>query len=268
MPRFIGLSCKRYCLFVRDRKGRPHVFRTGEEKGASDHGLGSFEAPGDRREFVAKVWEAIIEDGARAGDRFAGIPATSPFALSSPQLLPRVRKLGSIRPFTFLTARLLEPSSDRDADRSELVAFVGPKDKAAREALMLLARQRSWGSVVEVFARHRDRKCTFGGAGRLVRRQVLAREVRIAGLGKEANRIEVARVLGVGSAGARAKVYVPWAERILALPLSWATEHGIDKRNFARLRKRLRKGKLARGYSGGLLVRVQAILSATKSRPE
>jgi hypothetical protein len=257
----MGLSCKRYCLFVRDRYGRPHVFRSGKEKGASDHGLGSFEAAGERRQFVARVWEAIIEDGASAGDRFAGIPATSPFALSSPQLLPRVRRLGSIRPFSFMTARLLEPSSDRDADRSELVAFVHPNDQPAREALMRLSRQRSWGSVVEAFARHRDRKCTFDRASRMVRRHVLVREDRVAGLGKEANRIEVARVLGVGPAGAKAKVYVPGAERTLALPLSWATEHGIDKRNFARLRKCLRRGKATKGHRGGLLERVQRLLS-------
>ncbi|MCI4331369.1 MAG: hypothetical protein L3K19_05930 [Thermoplasmata archaeon] len=259
-PRFFGLSCKRYCLFVRDKAGRPHVFRTGKEKGASDHGLGSFEAPGDRKAFVAMVWEAIIEEGPRAGDRFAGIPATSPFALSSPQLSRRVRKLGLIRPFTFMTARLLEPSPDPDADRSELVPFVSTKDLAARVALMELPRQRSWGSVVEAFARHRDRKCTLDSGGRMVRRHVTVREDRIAGLGKEANRIEVARVLGVGPAGARARVLVPWAERILALPLSWAAEHGIDKRNFARLKKRLRKGKVARGYHSGLLSRVQALL--------
>jgi hypothetical protein len=263
-PRFLGLSCKRYCLFVRDRNGRPHVFRTGKEKGASDHGLGSFEVPGERKDFVAKVWEAVIEDGSKAGDRFMGIPATSPFALSSPQLLPRVRKLGPIRPFSFLTARLLEPSHDRAADRSELIAYIHPSDQAAREALMLLQRQRSWGSVVESFARHRDRKCTTDSEGRIVRRRVLVRKDRIAGLGKEANRIEVARVLGVGPAGAKARVLVPWAERILALPLAWATEHGIDKRNFARLKKRLRKGKAPRGYRAGLLAKVQLILSGSK----
>lgn len=256
-PRFFGLSCKRYCLFVRDRHGRPQVFRTGKEKAASDHGLGSFEVPGARREFVARVWEAIIEDGPRAGDRFAGIPATSPFALSTPMLLPRVRRLGPIPPFSFMTARLLEPSPDPLANRSELVPFISTKDTAARDAPMQLPRQRSWGSVVEAFARHRDRKCTFDADGRMVRRSVLVRASRIDGLGKEANRIESARVLGVGPAGARAKVYVPWAERILALPLSWATEHGIDRRNFARLRKRLRKGKVAKSYRGGILAKVR-----------
>ncbi|EQD52040.1 DNA-directed DNA polymerase B, partial [mine drainage metagenome] len=43
-PRFFGLSSKRYCLFVRDRYGRPCVF----EKGASDHGLGMYQVPKDR----------------------------------------------------------------------------------------------------------------------------------------------------------------------------------------------------------------------------
>jgi hypothetical protein len=259
-PSFFGLSCKRYCLFVRDKHGRPHVFRTGKEKGASDHGLGSFEVPGDRKDFVTQVWEAIIEDGTKAGDRFAGIPATSPFALSSPQLLPRIRKLGPIRPFGFLTARLLEPSGNPGADRSELIAFIHPNDQQARDALMRLPRQRSWGSVVEAFARHRDRKCTFDPEGRMVRRHVLVRGDRVAGIGKEANRIEIARVLGVGPVGARAKVYVPWVARILDLPLSWATKHGIDKRNFARLRRRLRRGGPVRGYSSGLLNRVKTRL--------
>ncbi len=149
-PRFFGLSAKRYCLFARDRQGRPRVFR----KSASDHGLGAFEAPGGREEFVADVWEAILADGLAASGRYAGIPATAQFSLSSPALLPRVRKLGPIRPFTFLTARFLEPSPDPTEDRSELVAFVPTKDGAARTELMQLPRQRSWGSVLEAFVRH------------------------------------------------------------------------------------------------------------------
>lgn len=39
-PRFYALSAKRYALFVLDRHGSPHVFRTGKSMGASDHGLG------------------------------------------------------------------------------------------------------------------------------------------------------------------------------------------------------------------------------------
>lgn len=123
---------------------------------------------------------------------------------------------------------------------------------------MELPDQRSWGSVVQAFARHGDRKCTLDFEGRIVRRNVLVLKDHIQGIGKEANRIESARVRGVGPAGARAKVYYPLADRILPLPLSWAAEHGIDRRNFARLRKRLRTGKSARGYRGGLLERVQS----------
>lgn len=92
------------------------------------------------------------------------------------------------------------------------------------------------------------------------RQDAIGKATRVGGVGKEANRIESARVLGIGPTGARAQVYEPWADRILALPLSWADEHGIDRRNFARLRKRLRKGKVVKGYRGGLLERVERAL--------
>jgi hypothetical protein len=203
-PRFFGLSSKRYCLFARGGDGRPHVFR----KAASDHGLGSYQVGGDREELVAQLWERIIEKGVEAADDYLGIPATSEFSLSTPNLLPRVRQLGDIRPFTFLTARLLEPSKDPDAMRSELVAFVGPEDSAGRAALMAMSRQRSWGSVVEDFVRHRDRKYTFDSEGQAVRRHVLVRAKNLVGVGKEANRIEDNRVLGLAATKGRAKRYV------------------------------------------------------------
>ena len=203
-PATFGLSAKRYCLFGRDKNGRPHVFRAS----ASDHGLGVFEAAGRREEFVAEVWEAILDSGPAAPDRYAGISATAQFSLSSPALLPRGRKLGSIRPFTFLTARFLEPSADPTEGRSELVALVSTKDESARAELMQPPRQRSWGSVLEAFVRHRDRKCLFDAEGRMARRNVLVRKSRIVGLGKEASRIESARVLGQAVVGGRAKTYV------------------------------------------------------------
>ncbi len=137
----------------------------------------------------------LVTPGIMAGHG-AGIPATAQFSLSSPSLLLSVHKLGSIRPFTFLTARFLEPSPDPTEDRSELVAFVPTKDGAARTELMQLPRQRFWGSVLEAFVRNRDRKCCFDGEGRMDRRHVLVRKSKIVGLGKEANRIESARVLG------------------------------------------------------------------------
>ena len=170
--------------------------------------------------------------------------ATSPFSLSTPNLLPRVKKLAPIQPFTFLTARLLEPSPNPEQDRSDLVAYISTSDSVARSALMSLPRQRSGGSVVEAFVRHGDRKYTFDSDGRMIRRHVLVRRLNLVGLGKEANRIEDAQVLGLKSVHGRAEVYAPWIERVVALPLSWGPRHGIDRANFARLKRKLRAGRV------------------------
>jgi hypothetical protein len=121
--------------------------------------------------------------------------------------LEDVTAMGEIRPFTFLTARLLEPSRDPGEVRSELVAFIGPKDAVAQAAPMALPRQRSWGSVVEDFVRHPERKYVFDPEGRAIRRHVLVRKVNLVRLGKEANRIEDARVFGLRAVGGRAKRY-------------------------------------------------------------
>ena len=216
----------------------------------SDHELGAFEASGKREEFVAKVWEAILDSGPAAADRYAGIPATAPFSLSSPALLPRVRKLGPIRPFTFLTARFLEPSADPLEDRSELVAFVSTKDETARAELMQLPRQRSWGSVLEAFVRHRDRKCTFDTGGRMVRRQVLIRKSKIVGLGKEANRIEVGRVLGQVAVGGKAKRYVD-PDPFKGSATEVARRLGVSRRTIFAWRQAARAGSTPARVDGG-----------------
>ncbi|MCI4321635.1 MAG: hypothetical protein L3K05_04945 [Thermoplasmata archaeon] len=69
-------------------------------------------------------------------------------------------------------------------------------------------RQRSWASVVEDFVQHHDWKYTFDAEGRAVRRHVLVRAKNLVGLGKEANRIEDSRVLGLAATRGRAKRYV------------------------------------------------------------
>ena len=61
---------------------------------------------------------------------------------------------------------------------------------------------------MEAFVRHRDRKCTFDGDGKMLRRRLLVRRSKIVGLGKEANHIEAGRVLGQHAVGGRAKTYV------------------------------------------------------------
>ena len=243
-PRFFALSAKRYALFVIDKRGRPHVFRTGKSMGASDHGLGSFRVGKKRKEWIASLWERIIEKGEGAAEDYAGIPATSEFTLSSPNLLPRVKAVGEIRPFTFLTARLLEPSSDREALRSELIAFTSPEDSEAMARLMASPRQRSWGSVIEDFVNHRDRKYVFDSEGRAARRHVLIRRKNLVGLGKEANRIEASRVLGLKATGGRAKTYVN-PDPFKGSATEVAKKLGVSRRTVFDRRKRLpgRSGK-------------------------
>ncbi|MCI4331692.1 MAG: hypothetical protein L3K19_07610 [Thermoplasmata archaeon] len=62
--------------------------------------------------------------------------------------------------------------------------------------------------MVEDFVRHRDRKYRFDFDGWAVRRHVLARGKNLVGLGKEANRVEDAKALGLRTVGGRAKTYV------------------------------------------------------------
>jgi hypothetical protein len=206
--------------------------------------------------------DGIIENGVEAADDYTGVPATSEFSLSTPNLLRRVRTLGDLRPFTFLTARLLEPSRDPHEMRSELVAFIGPDDEARRAALMNEPRQRSWGSVVEDFVRHRDRKYTFDTEGKAVRRHVFVRKSRIEGLGKEANRIGDARVLGLWAVGGRAKRYSDVEGRVLTMGRAEAKRLGIPWATVTRWKRRLRSGHpLEDGHGGKVLSRLREVLT-------
>jgi hypothetical protein len=67
------------------------------------------------------------------------------------------------------------------------------------------ARQRSWGSVVEDFVRHRGRKYTFDAEGQAIRRPVLVDKRNLAGLGTEASRAEDGKVLGLKQVRGRAR---------------------------------------------------------------
>jgi hypothetical protein len=69
-------------------------------------------------------------------------------------------------------------------------------------------RQRSRGSGVEDRVRLRDRKYAFDSEGRAVRKRVLVRRENLVGLGKEANRVEDSKVLGLAAVKGRAKRYV------------------------------------------------------------
>ena len=177
-----------------------------------------------------------MTEGTKAPDLYSGIPATARFSLSSPTFAPRVRRPGPIWPFTFLTARFLEPSADALAARSELVAFLPPTDSAGRAELMRLPRQRSWGSVLEAFVRHRGRKCRFDGDGRMVRRHASVRKSNLVGLGKEGTKLAARMKLGKAAAADPA-VFIDWKKRLLAMRRAEARRVGLPWATIKRWKK-------------------------------
>jgi len=124
--------------------------------------------------------------------------------------------------------------------RLELVAFIGPKDSVGRAALMGRPRQRSWGSVVEDFVLHHDWKYTFDTEGSAVRRHVLVRAKNLVGLGKEANRIEDSRVLGLAATRGRAKRYID-PDPFNGSATEVARRLGVSRRTVFNLRERSRE---------------------------
>jgi hypothetical protein len=74
--------------------------------------------------------------------------------------------------------------------------------------------------------------------------------------------LEASIVLGRDVSGGRTAVYEDLVGRILSLPLSWAPKHGIDRANFARLRRKPRAKRLPRGHGARLMARIQKILSS------
>src|SRR3990172_6653105 len=110
--------------------------------------------------------------------------------------------------------------------------------------------------VVEQFLRHRDREFLFNPDGRALRRRILVRHQNIRHIGKEAHRLEALIVLGKDAAGGGTAIYEELVARILALPLSWAPRHGIDRANFARLKTKLRTGRVPKRHGARLLQRI------------
>ncbi len=154
-------------------------------------------------------------------------------------------------------------------DESELAPFIPTSDSLSRSELMDLPGQRSWGSVLESFIRHCDRKCTFDADGHMVRRRVLVRRNRLVPLGKEANRIEAGRILGLSAVGGRAKRYLDVKGRVLAMGRSEARALGIPWATVTRWKRRVRLGlPLTNGHGGRALDRFRcALLAAGGSTP-
>ena len=259
-PRFFGLSSKRYCLSVRDRYGRPAVFK----KGASDHGLGMYQVPEEREKFSKRVWERLIraKDGGE-GDfsDFAYLPATAQFALMTPALLPRVSKIGGIRPFGFLTMRYLDPAAlPEGAETFELLPFHSPKEPA----WLALAEEegaKTWAHIVEGFSKHRDRKYEMGADDRIVRRSVLVRRSSIVGLGKEGTKLGARIKLGK-AAKSEPAIFIDWKRRLLAMGRAEARRLGLSWDSVKRAKRTLRRtGTLRDGHGGRFLTRLKIALA-------
>jgi hypothetical protein len=245
-PRFFGLSSKRYCLFVRDRYGRPFVFK----KGASDHGLGMYQVPEDRERFAKRVWERLIEATDNPNDNpsegFEHLPATAQFALTTPALLPRVSKVEGIRPFNFITIRYLDPAAlPNGAETFELRPFISPKEPAW-PALAEEEGAKTWAHIVDGYARHRDRKYAVGPDGRILRRHVLVRKSSLVGLGKEGTKLAARLKLGK-SAAADPTVFVDWRRRLLAMGRAEARRRGLPWNRVGGWKRSLKRSGKLRG---------------------
>jgi hypothetical protein len=223
---FFGLSSKRYCLFERGRGGRIRVLK------ASDHGLGMFQLPTDREEFVERVWERLVRSVADGDlsdgfEEFGYLPATAEFALTTPALLPRVASVDRVRPFNFLTIRYLDPAALPDgAETLELLPFHSPKDP---EWLALAERDdaKTWAHLLEAYAKHRDRKYEVAPDGRIARRSVLVKKSSLVGLGKEGTKLAARLKLGSKVAGGTPSVFVDWKRRLLAMGRAEARRLGL-----------------------------------------
>ena len=242
-PRFFGLSSKRYCLFVRDKHGRPCVFK----KGASDHGLRMYQVPEDRDKFSKRVWERVIEAAGSPetdpSEGFEHLPATAQFSLTTPALLPRVLNVEGIRPFNFLTIRYLDPAAlPEGAETFELRPFVSPRDP---EWLRLadMDGTKSWANIVGGYSRHRDRKYEVGPDGRLVRRHVVVRRSSLVGMGKEGTKLAARLKLG-RSAAADPSLFIDWKRRLLAMGRAEARRMGLPYRRVCEWKAKLRAGTL------------------------
>ena len=103
----------------------------------------------------------------------------------------------------------------------------------------------------------------------MVRRHVLVCRSKIVGLGKEANRIEAGRVLGQHAVGGRAKTYVDWKGRLLAMGKGEARLLKLSWDSVKRAKRTLRRtGRLRDGHGGRFVSRLRVALRCARDVPE
>ena len=115
----LAISAKRYALFIKDRKGTPHLLRddkNNKDDRWSEHGLGHLLNPTDPededREWIAKAWQNIICRALGLPARalgFENLPAVGRMSASSPTVMEPFSNFNKgkqyqyqIKPFNFL----------------------------------------------------------------------------------------------------------------------------------------------------------------------
>ncbi|EQD50383.1 hypothetical protein B1B_11257, partial [mine drainage metagenome] len=219
--------------------------------------------------FTKRVWERLIratDEGEEDFGDFAHLPATAQFALTTPALLPRVRKIEGMRPFNFLTIAYRDPAALPDgAESFELLPFVSPKD-AGWLPLSEKDGAKTWAHIVDGYARHRDRKYLLGPDGRIVRRSLTVSRRSLVGLGKEGTKLAARLKLGK-TAAADPSVFIDWKRRLLAMGRAEARRLGLPWDTVKRWKRRLRdSGSLSNGHGGRALARLKVALVAGGTR--
>jgi hypothetical protein len=194
-----AISAKRYALFLKDRKGAPHLLREGvnnSEDKWSEHGLGHLSNPSDLesedRDWISKVWLNIVR-GALGFPRkklgFEHLPAVGRMSISSPAVIKPLANLNRgkkyaqhIKPFNFLVTchvRQLGHPPGTDPEQFHLIApyEINPRKwlkrtwinqytgdsfgitTAGDHGTRWSARVKTYGEALEEYEFHPESKC-------------------------------------------------------------------------------------------------------------
>jgi len=195
----VGISAKRYALFLKDKRGVPVLLRHGvnnNEDRWSEHGLGHLLNPSDPddadREWIARAWLNIVRKALHLKTtpaRFEKRPAIGRVTVSSPTVMRPFenfnrgkRYADQIKPFNFLLTCHVMPLGHPpgvDPERFHLIApyesspkrwltmkwidqYSGETYKIATEGFYgnrRTARVKTYGDVLGEYEFHAESKC-------------------------------------------------------------------------------------------------------------
>lgn len=194
-----AISAKRYALFLKDRKGAPHLLRecvNNSEDRWSEHGLGHLSNPTDLesedRDWISKAWLNIVRRALGFSTDRLGIehlPAVGRVSISSPAVMKPLANLNrgkryaqQIKPFNFLVTCHVKPFGHppgTDAEQFHLIApyetnpqkwlkkswinqYTGDTFRittAGDHGTRWSARVKTYGEVLEEYEFHPESKC-------------------------------------------------------------------------------------------------------------